>query len=128
MQNTILGCGEGKKIVSASYVYCLLHPICGDPFYVGCSIHPEYRLNEHKTHIRQNTGEFEFCNEMHTIYIKKRLLPEIEILEKLRRFSTRKKEREWVKKLCDSGYNLYNRYYNTNYVKINRKMLLVKSN
>lgn len=95
------------------YTYTMIDPRTGNPFYVGQSIHPQHRLNQHiTTRFRALPGNVDLTPTQLRIreICDAGLEPTLKIVEEVPNYlGARLSEHTWIQKLNEQGYQLTNK-------------------
>jgi len=104
------------------YIYALINPIDGEPYYVGCSTNPKKRAYNHR-----NGDQSQHCQEKHAIedaIFAAGKKPELEILDQVgvadreHRVYAFSVEKFWTLKLLRQGKNIVGLNVKTYYTQL----------
>jgi predicted GIY-YIG superfamily endonuclease len=91
-------------MIKNTFIYALCCPITEEVKYIGKSNNPKQRLSKHKSVKDNNIDKKLWIDHL----LKNNLSPKLKILEEVSIEEWKEKEKFYIKKYKDLGYNLYN--------------------
>ena len=96
--------------MAKAYIYILKDDAGNAPFYVGSTLYPEKRKQDHLTAVRLgNNSNKHFCNKVRKVGLDSVVLEVIEETDDVSRWD---RESAWIQHYVDAGISLTNRYHN----------------